>query len=59
MTTTSRSGPPSDAPCACGHGADEHDSLASRYCLATAEGALDRGCMCVPTSVRVPYGMNR
>jgi hypothetical protein len=55
MTTTPRDELPPDAPCPCGHGADEHDPRASRYCLATAAGALDRGCMCVPSTVRISY----
>jgi hypothetical protein len=55
MTRTSRGEPPPDPPCPCGHGADEHDALASRYCLATAEGGLDRRCMCVPSTVRISY----
>jgi hypothetical protein len=55
MTTTSRDEPPPDAPCPCGHTADEHDSVASRYCLATANGALGRDCMCVPVSTRFSY----
>jgi hypothetical protein len=45
--------PSTDAPCPCGHDADEHDSLASRYCRATAAGGLDRGCMCVRVSTPV------
>jgi hypothetical protein len=55
MTTTSRDKPPPDAPCPCGHTADEHDSVAARYCLATAEGALERDCMCVPVTTRLSY----
>ena len=39
MTTTLRTDPPPDTVCACGHTAEEHDSVASRYCQATAEGA--------------------
>jgi hypothetical protein len=55
MTTTPSGESPTDAPCPCGHTAEEHDSLASRYCLATAEGSLDRGCMCAPVSIRFSY----
>jgi hypothetical protein len=60
MTTTSSGEPSPDAPCPCGHGADQHDSVASRYCKATALGALDRVCMCVPAPVPFPdYGVAR
>ena len=55
MMTTPRGEPPPDTPCPCGHTADEHDPVASRYCRATAEGALQRGCMCVPVSTRISY----
>jgi len=55
MTTTPSGESPADAPCPCGHTADEHDPLASRYCRATAEGALDRACMCVSVPVRFSY----
>jgi hypothetical protein len=51
MTTPSHGEPPSDASCLCGHTADEHDSVALRYCKATVEGALTRGCMCVPAAL--------
>jgi hypothetical protein len=46
MTAASHGAQPTEAPCPCGHTAGEHDALASRYCLATAAGGLDRGCMC-------------
>jgi hypothetical protein len=60
MTTTSRGELPSGAPCPCGHSADEHDALASRYCRATINGGLDRGCMCVRASVPLAnYGRAR
>ncbi|HEX3713680.1 MAG TPA: RGCVC family protein [Trebonia sp.] len=49
MTTPSPDEQP-EAACPCGHAADEHDSLASRYCRATVTGGLDRGCMCVRVS---------
>ena len=55
MTTPSSDKPPPDAPCLCGHTADEHDLAAARYCRATAEGALDRDCMCVPVPIRFSY----
>lgn len=32
--------------CACGHPYAQHDAIATRYCLATATGHLDRGCIC-------------
>lgn len=34
--------------CPCGHAPLRHDRVASRYCLATAEGGLERGCICPP-----------
>lgn len=30
----------------CGHACEIHDSIASRYCAATASSALSRGCIC-------------
>ena len=41
MTTTSRAEPPPDTPCPCGHTAEEHDSVASRYCQATVPGRFE------------------
>jgi hypothetical protein len=41
--------PPADpqgVTCACGHPQAQHDKIALRYCLATAAGGLDRGCIC-------------
>lgn len=32
--------------CRCGHSPTQHDAIATRYCLATANGQLDRGCVC-------------
>ena len=32
--------------CTCGHPDAQHDAIATRYCLATATGHLDRGCIC-------------
>jgi hypothetical protein len=52
MTTPSHAEPLTDGLCPCGHTADEHDTLAARYCRATVLGSLDRSCMCV--SVPVP-----
>jgi hypothetical protein len=45
--STSRGEPPLATPCHCGHAADDHDAIASRYCEATVVGALPRGCMCI------------
>jgi hypothetical protein len=53
MTTPSQGDHTADGRCPCGHSADEHDSLASRYCRATAVNGLDRGCMCVRVSAPV------
>ena len=43
----------SKTQCPCGHPFDLHDAIATRYCNATAEGNLSRGCVCrvVPASV--------
>ncbi|MGQ0631901.1 MAG: RGCVC family protein [Sporichthyaceae bacterium] len=41
--------PQTAATCACGHSRPEHDAIASRYCDATAAGALPRGCICPAT----------
>ena len=46
--TPSHGEPPSDTLCLCGHAADEHDFIASRYCKATVASGLTRACMCVP-----------
>src|ERR1700677_448428 len=60
MTAPSHGEPPPDTPCPCGHSADEHDPIASRYCRATVEGGLSRGCMCVPAPVPLGrYGSGR
>jgi hypothetical protein len=53
-TTTSRGEPPPDTACACGHPAEEHDPVASRYCQATADGGMHRRCMCVPVAMPRP-----
>lgn len=45
-TTTSTD--TSDATCHCGHRVDEHDTIAARYCGATLDNALSRGCVCQP-----------
>jgi hypothetical protein len=44
---------PTPAPthCACGHPFTQHDSIASRYCAATASGGLQRGCICAAVLV--------
>lgn len=39
----------SGKPLACGgctHPREMHDGIATRYCAATASGALSRGCVC-------------
>jgi hypothetical protein len=54
MTTPSPGEPPQEALCLCGHAADEHDLIASRYCRATVTSGLTRACMCVPSSASVP-----
>jgi hypothetical protein len=38
---------PMASTCACGHGASQHDAIASRYCDATLAGVLPRGCICL------------
>ena len=35
--------------CTCGHRADTHDLIAGRYCAATKNSALIRGCICNTT----------
>lgn len=30
----------------CGHSSSTHDAIASRYCRATREHTLHRGCIC-------------
>ncbi|MDQ1706276.1 MAG: hypothetical protein QOF18_2642 [Frankiaceae bacterium] len=37
---------PPAGQCECGHALARHDPIASRFCLATAAGALERGCIC-------------
>ena len=38
-----------DLACAaCSHAEDAHDPIGLRYCSATLEGNLDRGCVCDP-----------
>lgn len=37
---------PDALACGCGHPLADHDAIAARYCLATANGQLDRGCIC-------------
>lgn len=60
MTTASGGAPPPPGePCPCGHTADEHDDLASRYCQATVQGGLPRSCMCVPASSPGPLARPR
>jgi hypothetical protein len=48
---------PTESPtCVCGHPADHHDRVATRYCAATVSGRLDRGCVCQPAPVLVSPG---
>jgi hypothetical protein len=47
-SATSHQETPPATLCACGHPLDEHDTVAARYCQATASGDLPRGCVCVP-----------
>jgi hypothetical protein len=38
-----------DATCSvCRHAVGAHDRIAERYCQATLDNALTRGCICVP-----------
>lgn len=37
----------------CSHADEYHDSIATRYCAATASSALSRGCVC---RLPVPVG---
>ncbi|WP_148262451.1 RGCVC family protein [Hoyosella subflava] len=30
----------------CGHPTRDHDAISLRYCLATQNGAMSRGCVC-------------
>jgi hypothetical protein len=32
--------------CSCGHRPEQHDRVATRYCLATVTSRLRRGCIC-------------
>jgi hypothetical protein len=48
-TTTSTLSPAADtdARCpVCPHAVADHDAIAQRYCRATANSALERGCVC-------------
>jgi hypothetical protein len=41
--------PVDDAQCdACPHGVTHHDAIGLRFCRATRNSALDRGCVCRP-----------
>lgn len=60
-----RSGPglPEDACAACRHPLHSHDQIGLRFCAATVDGALSRGCVCVPAATDVSarkrtWGMN-
>jgi hypothetical protein len=48
ITTVTRDGPiaTADVRCPCGHSLERHDRVATRYCAATIEGNLARGCLC-------------
>jgi hypothetical protein len=35
--------------CVCGHQGERHDRIATRYCAATVDGRLERGCVCTDT----------
>ncbi len=37
---------------ACGHSGGQHDRIARRFCDATVERALTRGCVCSAAPVR-------
>jgi hypothetical protein len=68
--TISPNGPPGAAPgtiqsdhaderpeseiCSCGHPRSLHDSIATRYCDATAAGELIRDCVCRTSSGTYP-----
>ena len=54
MTTESRCETPLTTLCACGHPVADHDSVALRYCRATASGSLHRGCICDVASGPMP-----
>jgi hypothetical protein len=55
MTSESRCETPLTTLCACGHPIAEHDSVASRYCKATASAAMRRGCVCAVESGPLPH----
>lgn len=50
MTLEARCETPLTTLCACGHSMAEHDSVAARYCSATASGDLHRDCVCTVVS---------
>jgi hypothetical protein len=50
MTLESRVEAPLPTVCACGHPMDEHDSVAARFCRATASSDLHRDCVCAVAS---------
>jgi hypothetical protein len=42
-----------DATCdVCAHDLDAHDAIGRRFCQATLDGALTRGCACRPEAAR-------
>lgn len=38
--------PAAVAACACGHRIEDHDAVGRRYCAATINAVLPRGCIC-------------
>ena len=40
--------------CTCGHPESAHDPIADRYCAATINGGLDRGCICHTVAADTP-----
>jgi hypothetical protein len=48
VTTTSPDvGELTDGGCAvCPHPMADHDRISARYCVATASGSIERGCVC-------------
>jgi hypothetical protein len=54
MTLESQCETPLITLCACGHSMAEHDSVAARFCRATASGDLHRKCVCTVASGPMP-----
>jgi hypothetical protein len=52
-----KSSRPQATGCAvCAHVWTEHDTIAARYCTATAAGKFDRGCVCTTAATVEPPG---